>query len=166
MCPIGALWTGGSDMILCMHMSEHKHKRHSKSLLLYHLVCPVKYRKKVITEKVGDTIKLVCIEISERYEITFVEIGVDSDHVHFLLQSVPVLSPSQIVNTIKSILAKKIFQLHPEIKQELWGASFWTSGYYINTVGQYANEETIQRYVKKQGNNYKSLYKGQLSLFN
>ena len=132
-------------------MSEHIHKRHNKSLLLYHIVCPAKYRRKVITEKVAKTLKEVCIGIDERYEIHFVEIGADEEHVHFLVQSVPVLSPRDIVQTIKSITGKEIFKRHPEVKKLLWGGNFWTSGYYVNTVGRYGNEEAIAKYVKSQG---------------
>ena len=134
--------------------SKHIHKSHNKTLLLYHLVCPVKYRKKVITtQDHQNTIKNTCLEISKRYEIHFVEIGTDEDHVHFLIQTIPTLSPTKIAQTIKSITAREIFKKHPEIKKELWGGKFWTSGFYINTVGQYANEQTIRNYVKKQGKN-------------
>ena len=72
-------------------MSEHIHKRHNKTLLLYHILCPMKYRKGVITDEIGGSLKEICFEISERYEIHFVEIGYESDHVHFLVQSVPKL---------------------------------------------------------------------------
>lgn len=146
-------------------MSEHIHKRHNKSLLLYHIVCPAKYRRKVITEKVAKTLKEVCIGIDERYEIHFVEIGADEDHVHFLVQSVPVLSPRDIVQTIKSITGKEIFKRHPEVKKLLWGGNFWTSGYYVNTVGRYGNEEAIAKYVKSQGRQYQQIYRNQLELF-
>jgi len=148
-------------------MSEHIFKRHSKTLLLYHLVFPLKYRRGVITEEIGISLKDICIEISERYEINFIEIGYEFDHVHFLVQSVPVLSISEITRKIKSITAKQLFQRHPEIKLKLWGGNFWTSGYYANTVGQYANEDVIRKYVENQGKEkeYKKLYDGQLTLF-
>ena len=144
-------------------MSEHILKRHNKNLLLYHLVCPAKYRRKVITKAVEKTLKEICISISERYEIHFVEIGIDEDHVHFLVQSVPSLSPSGIVQLIKSIVAKEIYRAHPEVKKVLWGGHIWTSGYYINTVGAYANEEVIRTYVEQQGKSYKQIYSTQLS---
>jgi REP element-mobilizing transposase RayT len=49
---------------------------------------------------------------------------------------------------IKSITAKEIFKHHPEVKKLLWGGKFWTSGLYLNTVGQYGNETVIKKYVK------------------
>ena len=100
-------------------MSKHILKSHNKSLLLYHLVCPAKYYRKVFTESVEDTLKETCIGIGDRYEVHFFEIGVDEDHVHFLLQSVPMLSPTRIVKIIKSITAVEIFKKHPEVKEYL-----------------------------------------------
>ena len=126
------------------------------------MVFPAKYRRKVFDSTVDDTLKQVCIEIGERYEINFVEIGNDEDHVHFLIQSILTLSVTKIVTTIKSITARVIFKKHPEVKKLLWGGSLWSSGFYANTVGQYANEETIINYVKNQGNKYTKLHQGQL----
>ena len=84
-----------------------------------------------------------------------------------MIQSVPMLSPKKIVNTVKSLTARERFRLHPEVKRFLWGGKFWTSGYYINTVGQYANEEVIMKYVQGQGNDkkYQKIHKAQLRLF-
>jgi len=146
-------------------MSEHVYKRHNKNLLLYHVVCPIKYRRKVLTEEVANGLKEICLEIEKRYEIGYVEIRTDEDHVHFLIQTVHALSPSGFVQTTKSITAKEIFKRFPEIKTMLWGGKFWTTGYYINTVGQYANEKVISEYVKKQGQNYQQIHRGTLSLF-
>lgn len=150
-------------------MSEYKHKRHNVTVIMYHIVCPTKYRKIVFDkEKYDKTLSEICIEISKRYEIDFIEIGTESDHVHFLVQSVPSYSPSKITQIIKSIIAKEMFRIHPEIRKILWGGEFWSKGYFLNTVGQYSSEEAIKMYIKNQGkeSSYKKLHKSeQLSLF-
>ena len=148
-------------------MSDHIFKSHNKTVLLYHMVFPAKYRRKVFTKEIEKTLVEVCIGISERFEINFLEIGNDEDHVHFLIQSVPSISVSEISRKLKSITAKQLFQQHPEIKAKLWGGNLWTSGYYANTVGQYVNEEVIRKYVENQGREkeYKKVYQGQISLF-
>lgn len=105
-------------------MSEHLHKSHNKSLLLYHFVCPIKYRRKVLTNEVSLTFKEICLGIEERYEIHFMEIGLDGDHVYFLIQSVPTNAPKKIIGAVKSITAKEIFRLHPEVKRLLWVENF------------------------------------------
>jgi REP element-mobilizing transposase RayT len=142
-------------------MSKYIHKSHNVSILLYHIVCPAKYRRVVITEEVERTLKEICEAISLRYEIIFLEIGAEGDHVHFLVQSVPTYSPTKIVATIKSIIAKKIFEKHPEVKKQLWGGEFWTDGHFISTVSKHGNEEVITNYVRSQGTveHYKRLKK-------
>ena len=87
------------------------------------------------------------MEISKRYEITFLEIGTDQDHVHFLVQSVPMLSPKRIVQIIKSITAREIFRACPEVKKQLWGGSFWSRSFYVGTVGD-MTEETVKKYLE------------------
>ena len=137
-------------------------------MLLYHFVCPAKYRRVVFSKEVDETLKDICLEISKRYEIHFLEIGVDKDHVHFLIQSVPTKSPTQIITTVKSLTAREIFKKHPEVKEQLWGGEFWTDGYFVNTVSKFGDESSISQYVRDQGleKDYTVLHKEkQLSLF-
>jgi putative transposase len=147
-------------------MAEHILKSHNKNLLIFHLVCPVKYRRKVFTEENQKTLKSICLELGIRYEYNFLEIGIDEDHVHFLIQTVPNVLISRMVQTIKSITARLMFKQHEEVKTFLWGRQFWTDGYYLNTVGQYGNLTMLENYVKKQGiKNYTQIHHQTLSLF-
>ncbi len=148
-------------------MSLYIHKRHNVSVLLYHIVCPAKYRRIVFEERVEVVLREVCMEIAKRFEITFVEIGVDGDHVHFLIQSIPSYSPTQIVRTIKSITAREIFLRVPTVKRQLWGGQLWGKGYFVSTVSRHGNEEVIRNYVRDQGHDvkYEQLHREQLSLW-
>ena len=148
-------------------MSLYIHKSHNVYVLLYHIICPAKYRKAVFSEEMGDELKEICIEISKRYEIHFIEIGTDGDHVHFLVQSVPTYSPTKIVRAIKSITARELFRRLPSVKELLWGGELWTDGYYIETVGKKGNETVIQKYIQSQGKEakYIKLHYEQLQLF-
>jgi putative transposase len=151
-----------------MPKSEYIHKSHNVSILIYHIVIPAKYRRIVINKEVDSSLREICLEISKRYQIIFLEIGTDKNHVHLLLQSVPTYSPTKIVMMIKSITAREIFKKHPEVKKILWGGEFWSDGYFVNTVSKFGDEETITKYVKEQGREkeYKVLYKTiQLTLF-
>ena len=145
-------------------MSEYIHKSHNVTVLIYHLVLPAKYRR--VDDHVDDVLKEVCLDIEKRYQIKFLEIGTDMDHVHFLVQSVPTYSVTKIVTIIKSLTAREVFKRCPQVKKKLWGGEFWTDGYYASTVGKHGNENTISDYVKKQGGKYQKLYEDrQLSLF-
>ena len=136
------------------------HNSHNVSILVYHVVCPTKYRRVVLDESVDETLRQVCEGIELRYDwLRFIEIGVDKDHVHFLVQSTPNYSPTKIVTTIKSITAKQIFAECPQVKKLLWGGQFWSDGYFVSSVGKYTNESVIREYVKNQGkqDEYKQL---------
>jgi REP element-mobilizing transposase RayT len=148
-------------------MSIYIHKSHNVSVLMYHIACPAKYRNVIFSEEVDQTLKEICLEISQRYEIHFLEIGTDSDHIHFLVQSVPTYSPTKIVRIIKSITAREIFRRIPSVKKDLWGGEFWTDGYYISSVGKKGNETVIKTYIQEQGkeDEYKQLHHEQLKLF-
>ncbi len=117
---------------------------------MYHIVCVAKYRRVIFSASVDGQLKETCLEIGKRYEITFLEIGTDKDHVHFLVQSVPLYSPKRIVQLIKSITAREILRACPEVKQQLWGGEFWTDGYFISTVGQHSTESAIAEYIRNK----------------
>ena len=149
-------------------MSEYIHKSHNVSVLIYHIVCPAKYRRVVFDdEEVDKELRDVCLEISKRYEIEFLEIGTDKDHVHFLVQSVPIYSPKRVVQIIKSITAREIYRKVPAVKEQLWGAEFWSKGYFVSTVGKHGDEKALKNYVKNQNQreDYKILHQQQLKLW-
>ena len=45
-------------------MSEHIHKSHNVSKLMYHFVFPTKYRRVVVSEEVDEVIKETCEELN------------------------------------------------------------------------------------------------------
>ncbi len=147
-------------------MSEYIHKSHNVTVLMYHLVFPAKYRRAVIDDQVDSEIKTVCLEIENRYQVKFLEIGTDKDHVHFLVQSVPTYSVTKLVTLIKSLTAREIFHRCPYVKKMLWGGEFWSDGYFASTVGKHEDEAMIGDYVKGQGGTYQKLHSDyQLALF-
>ena len=148
-------------------MSIYIHKSHNVTVLLYHLVFPTKFRRVVIDQRVDTLIRDICLEIEKRYEIHFVEIGTDKDHVHFLIQSVPVWAVARLVMLIKSLTAKHVLHSMPELKPLLWGSNLWTSGYYASTVGKNGSETVITKYVKEQGRQgeYTKIHTAQITLF-
>ena len=146
--------------------SRYIHKQHNVSVLMYHLVCAAKYRRVVMSKHVDEVLRLSCLEIEKRWEIVFLEVGLDRDHAHFLIQSVPMYSVTKIVTTVKSMIAREVFAKAPEVKEKLWGGEFWGKGYFVNTVGQHGSEKAIAAYVARQGGegSYRRLHSGQMNL--
>jgi putative transposase len=95
-------------------------------------------------------LKGIIEQIGYDYNIEIVELEVPTDHIHMVVRSEPKVSPSDIMQIIKSISARQFFRLHPEIKKKyFWGGKLWTQSYFVETIGN-ANEETIRRYVQNQ----------------
>jgi putative transposase len=151
-----------------MNESRYIHKSDNVSVLIYHLVTPAKYPRVIFSVDLDVSLREICLEIEKRYEIRFLEIGADKDHVHFLLQSSPTYSPSKIAQRIKSITAKKIFECYPELKETLWGSEFWAKGYFMSSIGKHGDEKKLRNYVNNQGSgcsSYKAFHQSQLRLF-
>ncbi|MDP3072829.1 MAG: IS200/IS605 family transposase [Opitutaceae bacterium] len=146
--------------------SRYIHKPHNVTVLMYHLVCAAKYRRVVMSAHVDEVLRQACLEIEKRWELKFLELGLDRDHAHFLIQTVPSYSPSRMVQLVKSVIAREVFAKVPEVKEKLWGGAFWGEGYFANTVGQHGSEKVIAAYVQGQGgkSEYRTLHKGQLDL--
>ena len=105
--------------------SRYVHKQHNVSVLMYHVVCAAKYRRVVMSEDVDEVVRDVCLEIEKRWEIYFLEIGMDRDHAHFLVQSVPSYNPTKIVQTVKSLTARELFVRAPEVKKKWFSEPFY-----------------------------------------
>ena len=117
----------------------------------YHIVFPVKYRKALLDSEVTNIIQETAVGIAERYSIEMEAIGCDKDHIHVLCGAHPKVAAGKIVQIFKSITAREIFRRKPSVRKELWGGEFWTDGYYVATVGERANWDTVAKYVAKQG---------------
>ncbi len=68
-------------------MNEWMKKSHKVSIVRSHITTPAKYKRVVLIQKPEQIIKEACIEISNRYEIEFMEIGQDQDNVNLPIQS-------------------------------------------------------------------------------
>ena len=90
--------------------SRYIHKPHNVSVLMYHLVCAAKYRRVVMSAHVDEVLRQACLEIEKRWEVRFLEIGLDRDHVHFLIQTVPSYSASRMVQIVKSVVAREVLR--------------------------------------------------------
>jgi len=128
-----------------------KKARHCAYQTHYHIVFPVKYRKSLLREEVALEIKALAGEIGERYEIEFERIGCDVNHIHILCSFHPKYSIGEVVRKFKSITARELFRKFPWLRRELWGAEFWSDGYYVATVGEGGNWNVVEKYVRQQG---------------
>jgi len=132
-------------------MSNYKSINHSKYNIKYHLIFVCKYRKKLLI-KYGEEIKQIMKDISYRYDFGILEIEVDKDHIHMMIESEPKLSPLMIVRVLKQQSTQIIYGRHRnELKKQFWKENtFWTDGYFCSSIGE-VSSETLKRYIENQG---------------
>lgn len=78
-----------------------------------------------------------------------IELNIQRDHVHLLIQTNPRESISEVVHKLKGGSSFVIRKEFPDLEEFLWGDSFWCDGYFAESVGQ-TNEKKIQEYIKNQ----------------
>ena len=129
----------------------------------YHLVWAPKYRKWILRGDIQEYVEEIFKEIaaSNEFEIEAMEIA--EDHVHIFLGFPPRYSISNVVQRFKGESARKIFQIYPEVKKELWGGQFWEDGYFVRTVGDMVTKKIIKKYIEYHQHDEKA--PRQLSLF-
>ncbi len=132
-------------------MKNYKSKNHSKYSIKYHLIFVCKYRKKLLI-KYGEEIKQIMKDISYKYDFDILEIEVDKDHIHIMIESVPKLSPLMIVRVLKQQSTQVIYgRYQNELKKQFWKENtFWTDGYFCSSIGE-VSSETLKRYIENQG---------------
>jgi putative transposase len=130
------------------------------------MVMCVKYRKQMLKPaEYRRSLVSVLREIGRRYWYEIEEVGTDGDHVHVFVGAAGRWAPSRIMQVLKSLSAREMFRLHPEIRKALWGGEFWSDGGYIGTVGEGTTEEIVKKYIQEQGSpTEKAMYR-QLVLF-
>ena len=146
---------------------ELQRNSHHVFRLMYHFVWIPKYRRKVFSEPYRETMKAIIKKIGYDYDIDIIELEIPEDHIHMVVRGEPKISPSQIMQVIKSISAREFFKLYPDIKRRYFcGGKLWTLSYSVETIVN-ATEDTIRKYVQNQliELDKKEVHVSQLGLF-
>ena len=129
-------------------MRTFKRLSHAVWECKYHLVWCPKYRYRVLTGDVGNSVSELMGQLCRWKKLELLENNVQDDHIHMVVSVPPKYSISEVVGFLKGKSAIKVFDLHTELKKRYWGRHFWAKGYCVSTVG--LDEERIRKYVKWQ----------------
>ena len=123
---------------------------HSVFSIHFHLILVVKYRKKVIDERISERLKEIFEYIQNNYNIVLEEWNYDIDHVHVLFRSESNSNISKFINAYKSASSRLIKKEYPSIKSRLYKEAFWSQSFCLISTGG-ADIETIKKYIESQG---------------
>ena len=130
---------------------KYKSKNHSKYFIMYHLIFVCKYRKKLLV-KFGEELKDMIYYISDESDFSIIEMEVDKDHIHILVETEPKISPLMIVRKLKQQTTWKLWNKHKVyLKKQFWAENtFWSDGYFCCSIGN-VSKEMIEKYIQNQG---------------
>ena len=118
----------------------------------YHIVWCVKYRRKVLSDKICQRLYELLKQIGDEKGFTVVDVKVgENDHVHVFVSAPPKISITQIVKYLKGISGNRILFEFPELRDFLWKGNLWNSSYFVETIGS-TSEDNVRRYIERQQN--------------
>ena len=121
---------------------------HTKWLCKYHIVITPKYRRKIIYKEIRADIREIIRDLCKWKGVEIIEGHMMPDHIHLLVSIPPKYSISQFMGYVKGKSAMMIFDRHSNLKYKFGNRHFWSTGYYVSTVG--LNEATIAKYIREQ----------------
>ena len=133
-------------------MSKYSTLNHCKYLTQYHIIWCPKFRYNVLSEGIEEDLKSILLEIADEYSYEIKEMEVMPDHIHIFVSTKPTVAPTDVVRTMKSIAAIRLFKSNAKLKQFYARCgSLWSKGYFVSTIGT-ISEETVRKYIQEQKN--------------
>ena len=120
---------------------------HTRWMCKYHIVFTPKYRRKIIYNKLRRDIVQIIKDLCKWKGIEIIEGKAMPDHIHILVKIPPKMSISNFMGYLKGKSAMMIFARHGNLKYKFGNNNFWSTGYYVSTVG--LNEATIAKYIRE-----------------
>jgi putative transposase len=124
--------------------------RHCAFILHAHLVFVTKYRHKVFTDlhlkRMEEIMRAVCAD----FETELVEFNGENNHVHLLVNFLPKVALSKLVNSLKGVSSRRLRQEFPELVRHYYRANrLWSGSYFAGSVGG-APLSVLRQYIEQQ----------------
>jgi len=119
--------------------------------LCYHLVIVTKYRRKILDNNMTEDIIELISNILDKNGCTLVECNGESDHVHFLIETIPTTNLTKIINSIKTVSSRILRKKYKIASLKAGKKVLWSPSYFISTCGE-VKIDILKRYIENQGN--------------
>lgn len=130
-------------------MQLYRKTSHTVFDLKYHLIWTTKYRKPVLSGRVGYRVRDLTREICATHNIQIIRGHVSKDHVHIFISVPPQLSISKVAQYIKGKTSRKLLQENAYLRKQFWGKHLWGRGYFAVSSGS-ITDEMIMEYIQSQ----------------
>lgn len=135
-----------------MNRNDYIHARTCIYNVHYHIVWCVKYRRKVLTPQIEESLRNILTDVGNEngFSVDACEVG-EADYVHCFITAPPKLSITFIVKHLKGTSGIRLFRQYPELRNQLWKGELWNGSYFVETVGS-TSEENVRKYIEHQKN--------------
>jgi putative transposase len=127
-----------------------KRTAHTVYQLAYHFVWIPKFRAKMLGREVGERLAGMIREICGEHGWEVQGLEVMEDHVHLFVSCPPRYAPAQVMNIVKSLTARGLYEEFPQLRRVQWSGRIWADGYYVGSSGEHVTSELIRRYIEYQ----------------
>ena len=133
-----------------IEINQYKHFDHSVGVMMLHLEWVTKYRYKMFGKIKYKNLIEACIRLAaSRNGIKIIEIDVQPEHVHCVVEISFSISVLKVFQLLKGGSARLFFQFHERAKLRYPRGHLWSRGKFASSVG-FIQLDKVRDYVKNQ----------------
>ncbi len=100
-------------------------------------------------EKVATYCRIAIKEACSRHNIEIIPLKVLPDHLHLMVDTPRSMSDAKLIQIVKGLSSYILFRICPQLRRRYPKGSFWSSGYFCESVGTKDFEATY-KYIENQ----------------
>ena len=133
-----------------MEINKYNKINHSVGVVMLHLEWCTKYRYKMFGKIKYKNLITACIRRSaSRNKIKIIEIDVQPEHIHCVVEVSFSMSVSKTLQLLKGGSSKLFFEFHEKAKLRYPKRHLWSRGKFASSVG-FVQLDVVKEYVKNQ----------------
>jgi putative transposase len=133
-----------------MSITKYNKSRRATFNLTVHIIFVTKYRRKVLTKQMLESLKSYFASILTQWGCKIIEYNGEADHIHLLVSIKPDKRISDLIGNLKSSSCKNLWRDYPELSQTYWAKKvLWTPSYFVASCGGVTIEQ-LEKYIQSQ----------------
>ena len=139
-------------------INQYKHLEHSVGVMMLHLEWVTKYRYKMFGKiKYKNLIEACIRQAASRNGIKVIEIDVQPEHVHCVVEVGFSITVSRVLQLLKGGSARLFFQFHEKARLRYPKGHLWSRGKFASSVG-FVQLDVVKEYVKNQSGHHNTVF--------
>jgi len=108
-----------------------------------------KYRRRVFDGDAINRLRALFAKVCTDFEAQLIAMDGEDDHVHLLLEYLPKVAVSNLVNSLKGVSSRLPRKERPDIQKRHWKGGLWSPSYFAASCGG-APISIVRQYIEQQ----------------